>query len=89
MGKIREPWASGFGYGGLAKKIYTRRLEMALRLPTVDGAHGPMVLARLRAEERALNVRAEGLRILIKTLVEDKALIHDEQFRAIEKALDG
>lgn len=28
MGKIREPWASGFGYGGLAKKIYTRRLNM-------------------------------------------------------------
>lgn len=22
--KIREPWASGFGYGGLAKKIYCR-----------------------------------------------------------------
>ncbi len=24
MGKIREPWASGFGYGGLAKRIYCR-----------------------------------------------------------------
>ena len=23
MTKIREPWASGFGYGGMAKKIYT------------------------------------------------------------------
>ena len=24
MTEIREPWASGFGYGGLAKKIYCR-----------------------------------------------------------------
>lgn len=29
MAEIREPWASGFGYGGLAKKMYTRRLKVS------------------------------------------------------------
>ena len=33
--------------------------------------------------------RAQGIRILIKTLTDDKNLIHDEQWRAIERALDG
>lgn len=93
--KIREPWASGFGYGGLRKRMYLnqlkqRRMPMGLDLPKVaDVLNIPSVLTRLRAEERSLMYRAQGLRILIKTLAEDKELIHDEQWRAIESALDG
>ena len=64
-------------------------MYMSLDLPTVDGVPGPSVLARLRAEERSLMFRAQGIRILIKTLTDDKNLIHDEQWRAIERALDG
>lgn len=33
MTKIREPWASGFGYGGLAKKIYCRTGPRFGRMP--------------------------------------------------------
>jgi hypothetical protein len=33
MGEIREPWASGFGYGGLAKKIYCRTGPRFGRMP--------------------------------------------------------
>jgi hypothetical protein len=63
---------------------------MGLELPKVRSAvNMPSVLTRLRAEEQNLMERAQGLRILIKTLAESKELIHDEQWRAIEKALDG
>jgi hypothetical protein len=72
MGKIREPWASGFGYGGLAKKIYSnRRTEMPTseRIPEQqecrESAYTVFIRKAERLEKRAMGYRA--IAHLIKT----------------------